>query len=141
MKTPTTPASSAIPPVSIITPDTTMKATTPLAIDASFDEYAIKSIPIEDTWKVYVFNCDVLSFDENEWNALSDNDKYDNLLKLRNTPINNIASKSTAFVITPDTDDAVIRKIPKKDCKILLKQYAHDQGYPHFGTTIGGMLS
>ena len=119
----------------------TVSSSTPkdITIDMNTPISAIKSIPVTRTWQTYISNHHSPTLNENDWSLLSDHDKYHHLIMLRSDDAC-IHSPFTTFVITPDTDEKVIRKIPKKDCRLLLKAYADSQGYPHLASTIETML-
>ena len=111
---------------------------TTLTIDSTTDDSKIFSVPIADTWNTYVFNASDPSFSEDEWNNLSDQDKHHALLCLKKH-VHDITSPFTTYVITRDTDNAVITNIPMKDCKLLLTAYATNQGFSHFTSRLDSM--
>lgn len=110
-----------------------------LTIDKDTAITKIHEVPVSDTWKTYIFNNSSPTLTEHEWKEMSDDDKYAELVNLRSIP-STISSPFTTFVITPDTDIKVINRIPKKDCRILLKAYADSQGFPDYDSTIETML-
>lgn len=126
----------------VVSPDNapTMNVSpTLLTIDAHTDVKTIKAISVLDTWRTYIFNNNEPTITEDDWTKMSDDEKYAELIKLRITPTV-ISSPFTTFVITPVTPTKVIQKIPKKDCRILLKAYADSQGFNDFDSTIETML-
>ena len=123
----------------LVSSDNTNTHPEPITIDTYTVDSCIKAIPMSQTWSTYLFNIDKPSMNENEWNELPDNDKYAQLIMLKGIGAC-IKSPFTTFVITPETDDKIIRKIPKKDCRLLLKAYADSQGYPDLASTIETML-
>ena len=112
----------------------------PLTIISFTEDNDIKAIPIQDTWITYKHNAPVLTFLETEWNLLPDQEKHEELLKLK--PEENdkvISSDFTGISINPDTKDSEINKIPKSDCKYLLSSYVRYAGFPDLVPKIKNM--
>ena len=138
MSPPVTTTSKSTHSVKMDTPKDPPILDDPLKIDMSVNDSTIKSIPIPQTWKTFIFNSSSF-IDESSWNSLSDDKKYEHLLKLKQNPIYDITSPSTAYVITIDTADNLIPTIPMQDCRYLLQSYAISQGFPNCTNKINSM--
>lgn len=110
-----------------------------LHITHDTDDKTIAAIPLSDTWKTYQFNCPDTPLNEDDWNLLSASDQYEHLTLLKTPVTCVITSSTTPFTITPATDNNVIKSIPEQDCKILLHEYAFNQGYPNYKSKIQAM--
>lgn len=78
-------------------------------------------------------------YTEDAWNALPDDKKYGELIGLK-PKVRVISSIQTPITISSETDNSIILKISKKDCRHLLKVYVTEQGYPHFTGRVDKML-
>ena len=128
--------------LSLISPDKPNQdtdPTDPITIDSFTDDSEIKNIPIDDTWKTYVFNSDNANISKEDWDNLPDEEKYEELFQLKPNKQSEISSESTKFTITSETTKKDLIQIPKKDCKILLREYATNQGYSHYLFRIDSM--
>ena len=111
----------------------------PITIDSFTDDSEIKNINVEDTWKTYVFNSEIATITKEDWDNLPNDEKYEELFQLKPTKQSEISSESTTFIVKSNTTEKEIQKIPKKDCKLLLRAYAISQGYSHYLSRIDAM--
>ena len=115
-------------------------APTILTIRANKDAQTIGAIPFEDTWATCIHNVSNPVFTEVEWESMSPDEKYDALLRVKNYSPIILSYPDTFYTITTSTSDEEIRKILKKDCKILLQTCVLSQGYSNLTSQIESML-
>ena len=111
-----------------------------MIITVETDLATIKTIPVAVTWQVYLSNTSNPMYTEHEWTPLTDDDKYNELLKLRPSMSEEVTNLESTFVLRATTTNATINKFPKNECKAIFKTYATTQGYPHFVEQIDRML-